>query len=52
MGQDTSGQTPTLRELGEFAVIDRLVQGATSPLSLSWGQAMMLRWWPPPTAVR
>lgn len=37
MGQDTSGQTPTLRELGEFAVIDRLVQGRTQPAVVELG---------------
>ncbi|AXN43692.1 Thiamine-monophosphate kinase [Mycobacterium marinum] len=37
MGQDTSGQTPTLRELGEFAVIDRLVQGRNQPAVVELG---------------
>ncbi|MEY8017259.1 thiamine-phosphate kinase [Mycobacterium servetii] len=31
MGDDTAGTAPTLRQLGEFAVIDRLVRGRRQP---------------------
>uniref|UniRef100_UPI00389A4BBB thiamine-phosphate kinase n=1 Tax=Mycobacterium sp. HUMS_1102779 TaxID=3383487 RepID=UPI00389A4BBB len=31
MGDDTAGTAPTLRQLGEFAVIDRMVRGRRQP---------------------
>ena len=31
MGEETSGESPTLGQLGEFAVIDRLVRGRVQP---------------------
>lgn len=37
MGDDASGQPPTLRQLGEFAVIDQLVRGRRRPAAAVLG---------------
>ena len=37
MRDDTSGESPTLQQLGEFAVIDRLVQGRRQPAAVLLG---------------
>lgn len=37
MRDDESGESPTLRELGEFAVIDRLVRGRRQPAAVLLG---------------
>ena len=37
MRDDASGETPTLQQLGEFAVIDRLVRGRRQPAAVAVG---------------
>ena len=37
MRDDASGETPTLEQLGEFAVIDRLVRGRRQPAAVAVG---------------
>ena len=37
MRDDTWGETPTLEQLGEFAVIDRLVRGRRQPAAVAVG---------------
>ena len=37
MRDDASGETPTLEQLGEFAVIDRLVRGRQQPAAVAVG---------------
>ncbi len=37
MGDDASGESPTLEQLGEFAVIDRLVRGRRQPAVVALG---------------
>ncbi|MDT5258631.1 MAG: thiamine-monophosphate kinase, partial [Mycobacterium sp.] len=37
MGDEASGKSPTLQQLGEFAVIDRLVRGRRQPAAVLLG---------------
>ena len=37
MGEEASGKSPTLQQLGEFAVIDRLVRGRRQPAAVLLG---------------
>ncbi len=37
MGEDASGESPTLRQVGEFAVIDRLARGRMQPAAVTLG---------------
>jgi thiamine-monophosphate kinase len=37
VGEDASGESPTLRQVGEFAVIDRLARGRIQPTAVTLG---------------